>query len=175
MCEFANLRKSLHFKLAVLLPVLVTSLLLLHTEARAQAKHTVKVTVPNLAVVSVSSNTVSLAITGTGVVAGVNSMTVTNQSTTLSWGANTSTALISVKTSLSTQKYTLQVQAVNIVGVPSSTGITAPVVTLTTTSTNFLTGIGLKRGTCNLLYTGTALASKGIGSDSHTITFTITN
>jgi hypothetical protein len=74
-----------------------------------------------------------------------------------------------------TQKYTLQVQAVNITGVPSSSGINAPLVTLSTASSDFMTGIGLKRGTCSLLYTGTALASAGVGSDSHTITFTITN
>jgi hypothetical protein len=49
-------------------------------------------------------------------------------------------------------------------------------VTLTRTSTDFMTGIGLKRGTCTLLYTGIAPASKGVGTDSHTtITFTITN
>ena len=103
-------------------------------------------------------------------------MTVTDQATTLSWGANTSTAKIAVKTSLAVQKYTLTVQAININGVPSSAGITAPVVTLKTTSTDFLTGIGLKRGTCTLLYTGSAPASKGVGTDSHTtITFTITN
>ena len=103
-------------------------------------------------------------------------MTVTDQATTLSWGANTSTAKIAVKTSLAVQKYTLTVQAININGVPSSAGIIAPVVTLTRTSTDFMTGIGLKRGTCNLLYTGIAPASKGVGIDNHaTITFTITN
>ena len=142
---------------------------------QAQVSHAATITVSNIAVVGVSSGVVSLSITGAGAVAGVNQMTTTNQSTTLSWGANTSTAKISVKTSLVTQKYTLQVQAVNITGVPSSSGIAAPVVTLSTTSTDFMTGIGLKRGTCNLLYTGIALASKGIGSESHTITFTITN
>jgi hypothetical protein len=141
----------------------------------AQASHTARVTVPQLAVVGVSSGVVSLAITGAGVVAGVDPMTVTNQSTTLSWGANTATAKIAVKTSLAVQKYTLQVQATSITGIPSSTGISSPVVTLTTTSMDFMTGIGLKRGTCSLLYTGIADAADGVGSDSHTVTFTITN
>jgi hypothetical protein len=173
---FACIRKSLPLKAPVLFSALLSSLLFLPSALFAQASHAAKVTVPNLAVVSVSSGVVSLAITGVGVVAGVDPMTVTNQTTTLSWGANTSTAKIAVKTSLALQKYTLTVQAININGVPSSTGITAPVVTLTTTSTDFMTGIGLKRGTCTLLYTGIAPASKGVGTDSHTtITFTITN
>jgi hypothetical protein len=142
---------------------------------QAQVSHSATVTVAPIAVVGVSSGTVSLSINGAGVVAGVDQMTVTNQSTTLSWGANTSTAKIAVKTNLNPQKYALQVQAINITGVPSSSGVTAPVVALATTSKDFMTGIGLMRGTCNLLYTGIALASQGIGSDSHTITFTITN
>jgi hypothetical protein len=141
----------------------------------AQVSHTARVTVSPMAVVGVSTGVVSLSITGAGAVAGVDAMTTSSQSTTLSWGANTSTAKIAVKTSLAVQKYVLQVQAINISGVPSSSGIVAPVVTLSTTNKDFLTGIGLKRGTCTLLYTGTALASKGIGTDSHTITFTITN
>ena len=172
---FANLRNSLRFQSAVLLFVLLTFLLLLPSGLLAQASHNVKTTVQQLAVVSVSQGSVTLAITGAGVVAGVDPMTVTDQATTLSWGANTPTAKIAVKTSLAVQKYTLTVQAININGVPSSAGIIAPVVTLTRTSTDFMTGIGLKRGTCNLLYTGIALASAGKGSDSHTITFTITN
>ena len=173
---FAHLRNSLPSKPAVLFPILLTSLLLLPSGVFAQDSHTVKVTFPQLAVVGVSSGVVSLPITGAGVVAGVDPMTVTNQATTLSWGANTSTAKIAVKTSLAVQKYTLTVQAININGVPSSTGITAPVVTVTTTSKDFMTGIGLKRGTCNLLYTGIAHAMDGVGTDSHnTITFTITN
>jgi hypothetical protein len=141
----------------------------------AQDSHTVTVSFPQLAVVGVSSGAVGLSITGAGVVAGVDPMTVTNQATTLSWGANTATAKISVKTNLAVQKYTLTVQAININGIPSSAGIAAPVVTITTTSKDFMTGIGLKRGSCTLQYTGLAPASKGVGTDSHTITFTITN
>lgn len=155
--------------------VCVVGLSLATASGYAQASHTATINVSPIAVVGVSSGVVSLSITGAGVVAGVDQMTVTNQSTTLSWGANTSTAKISVNTNLASQKYQLQVQAVSITGVPSSAGITAPVVTVTSTSTDFMTGIGLKRGTCSLLYTGIALASQGIGSDSHTITFTITN
>jgi len=171
----ARLRKLLQVRELSFVFISILGLLLSASRVNAQASHSATVTVSNIAVVGVSSGVVSLSISGVGVVAGVNQMTVTDQSTTLSWGANTSTAKISVKTNLATQKYTLQVQAVNINGVPSSSGITAPVVTLSTTSTDFMTGIGLKRGTCNLLYTGIALASAGKGSDSHTITFTITN
>jgi len=137
--------------------------------------HVALVNVSPIAVVGVSSGVVSLNITGAGVVAGASQMTVTDQSTTLSWSANTSTAKISVNTSLSSPKFTLQVQAVSVTGVPSAAGISAPNVTLSTTSQDFMTGVGLKRGTCNLLYTGIALASAGDGSESHTITFTITN
>jgi hypothetical protein len=171
----AGLKKLPHVRGLSFVLMFTVGLFLSTPRADAQASHTATVNVSQIAVVGVSSGVVSLSITGAGVVAGVNQMTATDQSTTMSWGANTSTAKIAVKTSLVVQKYTLQVQAINITGVPSSSGITAPVVTLTTTSTDFMTGIGLKRGTCNLLYTGTALASAGVGSDSHTITFTITN
>jgi hypothetical protein len=172
---FAQFRKTFPLKPVVLLPILLIALLFFPSLNFAQASHKPKVIVPQLAVVGVSSGVVSLAITGVGVVAGVDPMTVTHSTTTLSWGANTATAKIAVMTSLAVQKYTLTVQAISITGVPSTTGITAPAVTLSTTSTDFMTGIGLKRGTCNLLYTGIAHAADGVGSDSHTITFTITN
>jgi hypothetical protein len=173
---FGRLPSRLPVQTAVVLSLLLSNLILSPLELNAQASHAAKVTVPQLAVVGVSTGVVNLAITGAGVVAGTDPMTVTDQTTVMSWGANTSTAKIAVKTSLAVQKYTLTVQAVSINGIPSSAGITAPVVTLTTVSTDFMTGIGLKRGTCNLLYTGIAPASKGVGTDTHTtITFTITN
>jgi hypothetical protein len=170
------LRKLLKAKGLSLFSLMAVEILLFATNAYAQSSsHIAQVNVSQIAVVGVGPGAVSLNITGVGIVAGVNQMTVTDQTTTLSWGANTSTAKISVKTSLGSPKFTLTVQAVSITGVPSSAGISAPTVTLSTTSQDFMTGIGLKRGTCNLLYTGIALASNGTGTDSHTITFTITN
>jgi hypothetical protein len=34
--------------------------------------------------------------------------------------------------------------------------------------------VGRSLGNCTLKYTGTALASQGVGTDVHTITFTVT-
>jgi hypothetical protein len=45
---------------------------------------------------------------------------------------------------------------------------------LGTAPQDLILNIGRSQGSCTLRYTVTALASKGIGTDSHTITFTVT-
>lgn len=139
--------------------------------ARAQTSgnHTVTVTVATITAVQVSSGSVNMSITGTGVVAGQDLMTVTDQTTNLLWGINSANRKITVRTSLSSQTFTLRVVAVN-----PTQGTAAPEVTLTTVENDFLTNVGRSSGSCAIQYTGLALASQGTGSDSHTITFTVT-
>jgi hypothetical protein len=131
--------------------------------------HTVTVNVATITNVAVSSGSVSLTIALANVTAGVDLMgPVTNTATTLLWGINSSLKKITARTNLAAPNYILKVLAVS-----PTTGTAAPEVTLSTTATDFMTNVGRSSGTCTLQYSGYALASKGVGSDSHTITFTI--
>jgi len=133
--------------------------------------HTATVTVATINNVAVSSGSVSLAIALANVTAGVDLMgPATNTATSLLWGSNSSLKKITARTNLAAPKYTLKVLATS-----PTTGTAAPEVTLTTTAADFMTNIGRSSGTCTLQYSGYALASAGVGTDSHTITFTIVN
>ena len=105
---------------------------------------------------------------------------VTDEVTGLRYYATAPRHKITVKTSLSSQKFTLTVEARNIVtgGDGGASGGTAQgVVTLNTTPQDFIRDI--KKGTlaephtCTLKYTASATVSQGTGSDVHTITYTI--
>ena len=131
--------------------------------------NTVTVTVATITNVAVSSGSVSLTMALANVTAGVDLMgPVTNTATSLLWGINSSLKKITVGTNLAAPKYTLKLLAVS-----PTAGTAAPEVTLSTTAADFMTNVGRTSGTCTLQYSGYALASKGVGSDSHTITFTI--
>jgi len=131
--------------------------------------HRVTVQVSQVTVVQVSSGTVNLSISGANAVAGQNSMTTTDLSTSFLWGTNVSLRKVTVRTSLATPIFTLKLLAVN-----PTAGTAASEVTLTTTAQDFLINLGKTSGSCQLQYTGIALASLGTGSDAHTITFTVT-
>ena len=131
--------------------------------------NTVTVTVATITNVAVSSGSVNLTMALANVTAGVDLMgPVTNTATSLLWGINSSLKKITVGTNLPAPKYTLKLLAVS-----PTAGTAAPEVTLSTTAADFMTNVGRTSGTCTLQYSGYALASKGVGSDSHTITFTI--
>jgi hypothetical protein len=131
--------------------------------------NTVTVTVATITNVAVSSGSVSLTMALANVTAGQDLMgPVTNTATSLLWGINSSLKKVTVKTSLVAPKYTLKLLAVS-----PTTGTAAPEVTLSTTAADFMINLGRSSGTCTLQYSGYALASTGVGSDSHTITFTI--
>ncbi len=131
--------------------------------------NTVTVTVATITNVAVSSGSVNLTMALANVTAGQDLMgPVTNTATSLLWGINSSLKKITVKTNLAAPKYTLKLLAVS-----PTTGTAAAEVTLSTTAADFMTNVGRTSGTCTLQYSGYALASKGVGSDSHTITFTI--
>jgi len=131
--------------------------------------HTVTVNVATITNVAVSSGSLSLTMTLASVTAGQNLMgPVTNTATSLLWGINNSLRKVTVRTNLAAPKYILKLLAVS-----PTTGTAAPEVTLSTTAADFMINLGRSSGTCTLQYSGYALASAGVGSDSHTITFTI--
>jgi len=158
---------------AMLIPsTIALAALLLAGNAGAQVfgtgSHTVTVQVSVITAVRVTGGSVNLNISSANVVAGQNQMSVTDQSTSLLWGTNSSLRKISVNTSLAAPKYTLKLLALN-----PTQGTAAPEVTLGTAGKDLLLNIGRSTGSCTLQYTGTALASQGTGNDVHVITFTV--
>ena len=132
------------------------------------ASNTITVKVQVITVLQINIGIVNLNITGANAVAGQDQMMTTDQSSTLSWGTNSSLKKITVNTSLASPKFTLELVAVN-----PTAGTAASQVTLSTTANDFLLNIGRTSGSCGLLYTAVALASQGTGTDAHTITFTV--
>ncbi|HEY4613378.1 MAG TPA: hypothetical protein VII11_10370 [Bacteroidota bacterium] len=129
--------------------------------------HTVTVQVSTITMVSVTLGAVPMTITGAGVAAGQDQMTVTDQSSQLRWGINSSLRKITVATNLAAPLFTLKVLALS-----PTQGTAASEVTLSTTAADFMLNVGRSLGNCTLQYTGIALASQGTGTDSHTVTFT---
>jgi hypothetical protein len=157
----------------VLIPCsVVLTVLLLAGNAAAQVygtgSHTVTVQVSVITAVRVTGGSINLNISSANVVAGQNQMSVTDQSTSLLWGTNSSLRKVSVGTSLAAPKYTLKILALS-----PTQGTAAPEVTLTASAQDFLLNIGRSTGSCTLQYTGIALASQGTGNDVHVITFTV--
>ena len=132
------------------------------------ANHTVTVTVATITYLQVNLGTVNLSISGASAVAGQNSMTVTDQTSSLSWGTNSSLQKISANTNLAAPLFSLKLLAFN-----PTAGVAAPELTLGTTAADLVLNVGRTKGTCTLKYTGIALASQGTGTDAHTITFTV--
>lgn len=132
------------------------------------ASHTITVNVLPISLLQLNVGVVNLNITGAEAVAGVDEMMVTDQTTTLLWGTNSSLQKITVNTSLTTPLFVLKVVALN-----PTIGMAESEVTLSGIDQNFIYNIGKSSGGCSIKYTGVALASQGTGNDSHSITFTI--
>jgi hypothetical protein len=131
--------------------------------------HNVTVTVATVNIILITGGNVSLTLGAGAVTAGVDLMgPVTNTSTTLLWGFNSSLRKVTVQTSLAAPKYILKILAV-----APTQGTASPEVTLSTTAVDFLINTGRSSGSCTLQYSGYALASVGTGTDSHIITFTV--
>ncbi len=160
------------YKKALTLALLTLSLSVFWQAASAQVYgsdfHTVTVTVATITDIQVSSGSVNLTITGAGVPAGQDQMTAVDQTTNLLWGVNSANRKVTVNTNLVAPQFTLKVLALN-----PTQGTAAPEVTLSTTANDFLLNMGRSTGTCTLKFTGIAMASEGTGTDSHTITFTV--
>ena len=131
------------------------------------AGHTVTVTVSAINEVSISGGNVALAI-NSGSTSGPASVS-DGATADLLWSTNESDKKITVATDLATIDFPLTVQAQNVSG-----GTAAGVVTLSTTAQDLVTGISLTDGSADLLYSASADASAGTGSNAHTVTYTIT-
>ncbi len=88
----------------------------------------------------------------------------------LNWTTNDVGKKITVATNIAAPAFALKVLAQNVSG-----GTAAAEVTLSTTATDFVTGIATTIGTCDLGYTASATAADGSGSDVHTVTYTLTD
>ena len=130
--------------------------------------HNVTVHVQPIALLQINVGAVNLNITGAQFIVGQDQMTVTDQSTTILWGTNSSLKKITVSTNLSAPIFVLKILAVN-----PTIGMAASEVTLSTVGTDLILNIGRSSGSSSLRYTGVVLASNGAGKDTHSITFTI--
>jgi len=130
--------------------------------------HTVTVVVQPITLLQINVGAVNLNITGAQLIAGQDQMTATDQSTTIFWGTNSSLKKITVNTNLAVQIFVMKILAVN-----PTIGTAASEVTLTTVDRDLILNIGRSSGSSNLRYTAVALASQGVGKDTHSITFTI--
>ena len=132
------------------------------------ANHTVTVTVSAINEAAIIGGNITLTInTAT---AGSNPDDATDNTTCdLNWTTNQASKKITVATNLVAPTFTLSVVAQNVTG-----GTAASSVTLSTTATDFVTGVATTTGNCDLSYTGSATAAQGSGSDVHTVTYTIT-
>lgn len=138
------------------------------------ATHTITVNVATIAVLQLNTTALNLNITGDNVVAGSDLMITTNQTTTLSWGTNSSNVKITVRTDNPNPLFELWIEA-SISNTTSPTAYSAPEVRLKTTADNLILGMGRSSGSAIIKYRAVAYASQGTGTDSHGLTFTITN
>lgn len=131
--------------------------------------HTISVQVAPITVMTVQGGTVAMNVTNANVTAGVDAITIQDQSSKLLWGTNSSARKITAQSSLAAPLFELR-----LVATSPTRGTPGPEMVLGTTPKNLMLDIGRSLGNCTLRYTGTALASRGIGTDIHTITFTVT-
>jgi len=109
-----------------------------------------------------------MTITGSQLIAGQDQITITDQSTTILWGTNSSLKKITVNTRLAAPLFVTKVLAVN-----PTTGTAASESILSTVDRDLILNIGRSSGSSTVRYTGIALASQGTGKDIHSLTFTI--
>ena len=171
--SLTSFRKSTALNKTLLPIALLVILIAFPHSLRAQVygsrSHTATVNVATITNLALSSGSTSLTISSASVTAGQDLMgPVVNTATSLLWGINSSLRKVTVRTNLAAPNYTLKVLAV-----APTQGSASAEVTLSTTDTDFLINLGRSSGTCTLQYTGTALASTGTGTDSHTLTFSI--
>jgi len=166
-------RKPTDLTKALLLLAMILASAIVPGRALAQLpytdSHNVTVTVATVNILQVSGGAVSMTLGSASVTAGVDLIgPVTNSVTSLLWGFNSSLRKVTVKTNLGAPKYILSVEAV-----APTQGTSIGDVPISTTAADFLINAGRSSGSCTLKYTGYALASAGIGTDTHTITFTV--
>jgi len=130
----------------------------------------VAVQVPQVTTLRLMTLTLALNVSAINAQPGTDEITVTDQTSQLVWGINGSGKKITASTSIAAPIFTLKVRALN-----PTKGTPAPEMILSTTPNDFLMNVGRSTGSCILSYTGIALASRGVGADSHVVTFTVVN
>ncbi|MDQ1329455.1 MAG: hypothetical protein QG641_2745, partial [Candidatus Poribacteria bacterium] len=119
---------------------------------------------------SVSASSINVSgnatLTINSATAGQQPGSVTNSTTTLTWNGIVANTSVAVSTNIASPKFTLKVLATSVDG-----GTAAPEVTLTTTAQTLVNVTD--NGSCTLKYTGSTTISAGVGTDIHTITFTL--
>jgi len=156
---------------------LFITFLLLSTLCRAQSRnHIVTVIVDPVSVIAVAPVAVNLNIPDgptAVVIAGQDEMRVTDQSSVLRWGTNEDQGKVTISTNPASRLFRLQVVVNNIVANPGTAGQVVAQFDITDTDHDLITNVARSSGHCSLLFTGIALASAGIGNDSHTLTLTM--
>ncbi len=160
---------KLSFRLQCLIVFALAFGCLANGQTYGSASHQATVQVSQVTLIQVSSGSVNLNISGANAVAGQNTMTANDQSTSLLWGTNVSQRKITAQTNLASSIFALKLLALS-----PTQGTAAPEITLNSTPWDLVLNIGKSSGSCQLQYTAVALASQGTGSDAHTISLTIT-
>ncbi len=131
--------------------------------------HTVTVTVSAVNELAISGGNITLTINSA--TAGSDLDEATDSTTCdLLWTTNEASKKITAETNLAAPNFVLKVTAANVSG-----GTAAAQVTLSTTTTDFVTGVGSSSGSCDLSYVASATAAQGTGSDVHTVLYTLTD
>ena len=132
--------------------------------------HTVTVTVPTVNEVAIVGG--NLTLTFVAPTGGSDFSDVSDNTTCdLDWSTNTTSQKITVASNIATPEAALYVNAGSATG-----GTSAGEVTLGTTAADFVTGVSVGSGSCDLHYRASAtLAGSTAGSEVHTVTYTITS
>jgi hypothetical protein len=130
--------------------------------------HQVTVTVDVINELAVAGGDIVLTINTA--VPGAEPTDATDATTSLDWTTNDTGKKITAATNNAAQTFTLEVNATGVTG-----GTSAGQITLTTTATDYVTGIATTVGGCTSTYTASATAAQGTGSDVHVVTFTLTD
>jgi hypothetical protein len=136
--------------------------------SQASDNHTVTVQVAEISVIDVTANTLSLNILDGDIQIGRDLMFVTDQTSSILWGTNSSSRKVTASTDLAAPQFELR-----LVALSPTRGTPGPEFVLNTIPQDLLRDIGRSLGSSLLQYTGVAYASQGTGTDVHTITFTI--
>ena len=110
--------------------------------------HTVTVRVQEITAIEIDVGSVSMTIDGSGLSAGQDTMTVSDQSTSMFWGTNAQSIKTTIATSLLTPRFAMRASAVN-----ATAGTPAGDIWLSVTPADFLIDIGQSTGSCQILYT----------------------
>ncbi len=149
--------------------VILPALLFVFQSGYSQtAAQTVTLQVSQIALLQ-TSGAVSATITGAGTSAGVATLSVANQTTTLQWGTNRGTQKITARLSAAS-KFQVYLQVLN-----PTAGVATPQILATTTAQDILLTVGRSQGSATISYTIQITADKGVVTDTPNIIFEMKN